>query len=109
MSSTNRWKKATPSCSRLMQCGGRPVRIISWSFPHDESIASTARHGVADHYTFVAGDLHETDFGQGHVIAILGHILHSEGEVRSRQLLRKTFDALAPGGTIAIAEILVDT
>src|SRR5215469_13629786 len=47
-------------------------------------------------------------FGQGHAIAILGHILHSEGEERSRWLLRKTFDALTPGGTIAIAEILVD-
>src|SRR5262249_610146 len=43
-----------------------------------------------------------------HAIAILGHILHSEGEERSRRLLRKTFDALAPGGTIVIAEILVD-
>jgi 2-polyprenyl-3-methyl-5-hydroxy-6-metoxy-1,4-benzoquinol methylase len=68
----------------------------------------TARHRVADRYTFVAGDLHEADFGQGHAIAILGHILHSEGEERSRQLIGKTFDALAPGGTIAIAEILVD-
>jgi 2-polyprenyl-3-methyl-5-hydroxy-6-metoxy-1,4-benzoquinol methylase len=68
----------------------------------------TARHGVADRYTFVAGDLHEADFGQGHAIATLGHILHSEGGERSRQLLRKTFDALAPGGTIAIAEMLVD-
>jgi hypothetical protein len=52
--------------------------------------------------------LHSTNFGQGHSIATLGHILHSEGEARSRRLLKKTFEALAPGGTIAIAEILVD-
>jgi 2-polyprenyl-3-methyl-5-hydroxy-6-metoxy-1,4-benzoquinol methylase len=68
----------------------------------------TARHGLADRYTFVAGDLNEVGFGQGHTIATLGHILHSEGEERSRRLLKKTFEALAPGGTIAIAEILVD-
>lgn len=68
----------------------------------------TAREGVASRYRYVAGDLHAADFGGGHAIATLGHILHSEGEARSRQLLKRTFDALAPGGTIAIAEILVD-
>ncbi|HLJ55660.1 MAG TPA: methyltransferase, partial [Chthonomonadaceae bacterium] len=44
------------------------------------------------------------EFGAGHDIATLGHILHSEGEAKSRALLKKTFTALAPGGTIAIAE-----
>jgi ubiquinone/menaquinone biosynthesis C-methylase UbiE len=69
----------------------------------------TARYGVGDRYTFVAGDLQTADFGQGHMFATLGHILHSEGEKRSRRLLKKTFEALRPGGAIAIAEILVDT
>jgi SAM-dependent methyltransferase len=68
----------------------------------------TEREGVAPRYRFVAGDLLTVDFGSGHSLATLGHILHSEGEERSRRLLKKTFDALAPGGTIAIAEILVD-
>src|SRR4029077_16855585 len=67
-----------------------------------------AREGVAPRYRFVAADLHAADFGSGHSLATLGHILHSEGKARSRRLLEKTFDALAPGGTIAIAEILVD-
>ena len=48
------------------------------------------------------------DFGTGHTVATLGHILHSEGSERSRELLKKTFQALAPGGTIAIAEFLVN-
>ncbi len=68
----------------------------------------TARERVASRYRFVAGDLHAADFGSGHAIATLGHILHSEGEARSRRLLERTFDALTPGGTIAIAEILID-
>jgi len=41
-------------------------------------------------------------------VATLGHILHSEGVERSRALLRRTQAALAAGGTIAIAEFLVD-
>jgi hypothetical protein len=66
------------------------------------------REGVVDRFRFVEGDLHEADFGTGYTIATAGHILHSEGEQRSRALLKKTFAALAPGGLIAIAEILVD-
>ena len=63
---------------------------------------------MADRFRFVAGDLLSVDFGTGYQVATLGHILHSEGEARSRKLLAKTAAALAPGGTIAIAEWLVD-
>jgi ubiquinone/menaquinone biosynthesis C-methylase UbiE len=86
------------------------IRVTAVDWPGVIAITQkvTARHRLADRYTFVAGDLHDVDFGQGHAIATLGHILHSEGEERSRRLLKKTFEALAPGGTIAIAEILVD-
>jgi hypothetical protein len=53
-------------------------------------------------------DLLEADFGSGYDIATLGHILHSEGEERSRNLLKKTFRALKSGGSIAIGEWLVN-
>jgi predicted O-methyltransferase YrrM len=84
------------------------VTAVDWPGVIGVTKKITARYGVADRYTFVAGDLRTADFGDGHMIGTLGHILHSEGEERSRRLLKKTFDALAPGGTIAIAEILVD-
>ena len=64
------------------------------------------RHGLASRLTAIPGDLLKADFGTGHQVATLGHILHSEGRERSRKLLRKTFKALAPGGTIAIAEFV---
>ena len=35
-------------------------------------------------------------------------VLHTEGIERARMLIRKTFDALTPGGIIAIAEFLVN-
>ena len=84
------------------------VTAIDWEGMLAVTRKVTARQNVADRYRFIGGDLHEADFGSGYAIATLGHIIHSEGEQRSRQLLRKTFDALAPGGTIAIAEILVN-
>jgi ubiquinone/menaquinone biosynthesis C-methylase UbiE len=84
------------------------VTAIDWPGIIPITRKVTEREGVAARYAFIAGDLHAVDFGSNHAIATLGHILHSEGEERSRRLLQKTFDALAPGGTIAIAEILVD-
>lgn len=84
------------------------VTAVDWEDVIPVTRRVVTRNGVAERYDFVAGDLHEADFGTGHAIATLGHILHSEGEERSRRLLAKTFEALAPGGTIAIAEILVD-
>ena len=64
------------------------------------------RHGMGKRLKTIPGDLLKVDYGAGHQVATLGHILHSEGDVRSRQLLRKVFKALAPGGTIAIAEFV---
>jgi hypothetical protein len=84
------------------------VTAVDWPGVIPITQKVTARFGVADRFRFVAGDLLEADFGSGHAIATAGHILHSEGEARSRVLLEKAFDALAPGGTMAIAEILVD-
>jgi ubiquinone/menaquinone biosynthesis C-methylase UbiE len=84
------------------------VTAVDWSGVLPVTEKSAAHFGLADRFTFVSGDLEAADFGQGHNVATLGHILHSEGVARSRSLLRKTFNALAPGGTIAIAEFLVN-
>lgn len=83
------------------------VTAVDWPEVIPVTQATVAHYGLSDRFSFVAGDLQQADFGSGHTLATLGHILHSEGEVRSKALLRKTFAALAPGGTIAIAEFLV--
>ncbi len=84
------------------------VTAVDWAGVLEVTRRVAGRFGVAGRFTFVAGDLRDADFGTGHDIATLGHILHSEGAERSRALLRKTFPALAPGGTIAIQEFLVN-
>ena len=84
------------------------VTAVDWPEVIPATRKTVARFGLTDHFRFVEGDLHTADFGGNHQVATLGHILHSEGEQLSRALLRKTFDALAPGGTIAIAEFLVN-
>ena len=84
------------------------VTAVDWHAVIPVTRKTAARFGLVDRFTFVEGNLHDAEFGSGHNIATLGHILHSEGEELSRNLLKKTFDALAPGGTIAIQEFLVN-
>jgi SAM-dependent methyltransferase len=84
------------------------VTAVDWPGVLPATQRTAERQGVADRFRFVAGDLLTVDFGTGYQVATLGHILHSEGEVRSRRLLAKASAALAPGGMIAIAEWLVD-
>jgi SAM-dependent methyltransferase len=84
------------------------VTAIDWAGMIPTTKRITQKFGVGDRFNYVEGDILEADFGNGYGIAILGHILHSEGEARSRQLLGKTFRALKSGGIIAIAEWLVN-
>ena len=82
------------------------VRAVDWPAVLKVTDKLARRHGVGNRLRTVAGDLLKADFGTGHQVATIGHILHSEGRDRSRQLLRKTFRALAPGGTIVISEFM---
>jgi precorrin-6B methylase 2 len=82
------------------------VTAVDWPGVLDVTRRVAERFKLGDRFTYSAGDLQSADFGSGHNVATLGHILHSEGEQRSRDLLKKTFKALAPGGTIAIAEFV---
>ena len=82
------------------------VHAVDWPAVLAVTRSVAQRHGVGDRLRTVAGDLLEADFGAGHHVATIGHILHSEGRERSRKLLRKTFAALASGGTIVISEFL---
>lgn len=84
------------------------VTAVDWPGVIPVTCKTVARFGLADRFSFVEGDLLSADFGSGHNVATLGHILHSEGVERSKALLAKTFRALEPGGTIAIAEFLVN-
>ena len=84
------------------------VTAVDWAGMIPTTKRITEKFGMRHRFDFVESDLLEADFGNGYDVATLGHILHSEGEQRSRQLLKKTFSALKPGGTIVIAEWLVN-
>jgi ubiquinone/menaquinone biosynthesis C-methylase UbiE len=84
------------------------VTAVDWAGIIPTTKRITQKFGVGDRFEFIEGDIAEVDFGSGYDFVTLGHILHSEGAEQSRQLLKKTFRALKPGGIIAIAEWLVN-
>src|SRR6266487_3515010 len=84
------------------------VTAVDWAGMIPTTKRVTQKFGVADRFQFIEGDLLEANFGEGYDVATLGHILHSEGEDRSRKLLKKTANSLKAGGAIVIGEWLVN-
>src|SRR5438094_633249 len=63
------------------------VTAVDWAGMIPTTKRITQKFGVVDRFNYVEGDMLEANFGSGYDIATLGHILHSEGEGRSRRLL----------------------
>ena len=95
------WGIALAEQSPLVQ-----ISAVDWPEVLKVTKKVAKRHDVANRLNTIPGDILKVDFGSGHQIATLGHILHSEGRERSRRLIRKVFKALAPGGTIVIGEFV---
>jgi ubiquinone/menaquinone biosynthesis C-methylase UbiE len=60
-------------------------------------------------FSYLPGDLRDVDFGENsYDLVILGHICHSEGEEKTRELLSRVHRALKCGGKVLIAEMIAD-
>ncbi len=84
------------------------VTAVDWAGVIPVTKRVTQKHGVGNQFNYIEGDINDVNLGSGYDFATLGHILHSEGEARSKKLLKRVFDALAPGGVIAIQEFLAN-
>jgi SAM-dependent methyltransferase len=63
-----------------------------------------AESRVADRVEFREGDLRTTPWGEGYDLVLLFNILHNLEESVAAESVQKAFDALAPGGRLAILE-----
>ncbi len=85
------------------------ARITAQDFaamlPHTRKYVK--RHGAEKRFDYLPGDLNRVDFGKARFdLALLGNIVHSEGERNSRRLFRRLCRALHPGGRIAIVDMI---
>jgi len=91
-----------------LEVPGITVTAIDWKdvIPVTRKIVSQFK--LDERFRFVEGDLLDVDFGSDYSVAVLGQVLHTNGPDWARRVIKKTYDALVPGGTIAIAEWLVN-
>ena len=65
------------------------------------------QHGVESRFNFLPGNLKEVKFDNARYdLAILGNIVHSEGEVAARSLFRRLSATLKPGGRMVIIDMV---
>ena len=87
------------------------ARVTALDFPRVLELTReyAARHGVQDRFEYLAGDLSAVELGNARFdLAILGNIVHSEGEVTSRALFRRLHRAMRPRAVLAIADMVPD-
>ncbi|MBX9687838.1 MAG: methyltransferase domain-containing protein [Candidatus Obscuribacterales bacterium] len=87
------------------------VEVDALDFPAVLEVAKdfAERHGVAERFSYISGNWSDCRFEDSkYDVVCLGHILHSEGKMRSIDLLKECFRTLKHGGRIVIAEMISD-
>lgn len=85
------------------------ARVTALDFPEVINIARiyTRHFGVECQYEFVEGDFKTVHFAQEtYDLVVLGYVLHNEGIEHGRELIRRSYEALRPGGWLLIADII---
>ena len=66
-----------------------------------------AANGLTDRVKFVAGDFFKEALPQADVV-LMGHILHDWDLPTKQMLIKKAYDAIAPGGALIVYEAIID-
>jgi len=64
--------------------------------------------GMEGRVTTRVGDYYVDDFGSGYDLAFLSAIVHSNSPDGNKQIFRKAYDALEPGGRIAVVDFVTN-
>jgi 3-hydroxy-5-methyl-1-naphthoate 3-O-methyltransferase len=85
------------------------ARVTVVDYPEVTPVARrfTERFGVADRYDYIEGNLREVNYGRNRYdLAILGHIIHTEGEKWGKKLVKQMYRILTDNGMLLIAEMI---
>ena len=108
---------------RMLDVGGGPATYsiaFARAFPKlradvldkPEVLPIARRHiedaGLGNRITARAGDLTSSLFGEGYNLILLSNICHMLSPEQNKDLLRRCFNALAPGGRVVLQDFILD-
>lgn len=64
--------------------------------------------GLAERVTLKPGDLRSDSFGTGYDLALLSAICHMFSENENRDLIRRAYEALDPGGRLVVQDFILE-
>jgi SAM-dependent methyltransferase len=82
------------------------VTALDWPAVLEVAKENAARRGMADRYALLPGDAFQVPFGAGYDLVLLTNFLHHFDPPTCTTLLRKVYDALAPGGKAVALEFV---
>ncbi len=109
--------------SRFLDIGGGPGTYCYAALHRNPSLSATildlpdtlaiarefiAARGLGDRVDIVAGDYNADPLPSGYDLALMSQVLHSNSREECAALIRKAFDALAPGGRLVIHEFALE-
>ncbi|MCH7623385.1 MAG: methyltransferase domain-containing protein [Nitrospinae bacterium] len=108
---------------KMLDVGGGPgTYALEWAKLHDNLKATVfdippviavakdyiKRYGLEDRVDTRAGDFNKDDFGDGYDLILLANVIHMYDRAVGKNLIRKTFKSLEPGGRIVVHGFCTD-
>lgn len=88
---------------------GANVTALDWPNVLEVTKKMVNKFDLGKRFTFLPGDLREVDFDEKQYdLVILGHICHTEGAEKTRELFYRVHRALKHGGKVLIADMIPD-
>ncbi len=107
--------------TKVLDLGGGPgtyamalarkgIQVTIMDFPDTLKIARKLilRSGLSNRVRFLPGDFTRDDMGKGYDLIFISQIFHAYDDAACIAMLRKSHDALEPGGKVVVQEFLLD-
>lgn len=98
------------ACSRMLARTSSGATVVAVDRPEvvEQALRRAADAGLGDRIEGRGGDLRDTDWDGPYDLVLLSNVLHGYDATTSVELLRRAASVLAPGGRVAVFEIVVD-
>ena len=94
------------SLTLAAQHPGTRTTLLDWANVLEQARRNVVAMGLVNRTSYLPGDVFEVPLGGPYDLIIASHICHQFSKERCMELLRRFFDALQPGGRVAINDFM---